>query len=378
MLAALLQKPAVGLVAPTPQREEPTKKAAESRPKDGRRPTDEEADVVEAPPGVKRRIQFVALDGVTKALVPRWQVLRNMAVVLWNKARRRTTRNDAVLPTEEERRGEGRVWCCMEGGESGGADEGRKVRTFCCCWLLLAAATTTRPPSCSSCLCGCVHVCVRSGVSLCGGHSSIDFHHRPPADFHKYVSAFFVLFCSRTRCDAHKTLRTYTTQTGARHHYQANMWIISALSSSLSRFWNASPTDFLLLSGTLQVLFTTLLGCLMLIPHQVWGNDSAFAVRLRSRDVTMAHVDWVMLALVQFAAAYAMSLKSPEQAFIVSRCLVFNGWIAPAVYLAKAWGINGFRLDGKRGVDTLLGLAGLVGVIAFTYGWAQIVLAWWF
>jgi len=109
VLAALLQKPAVKLVAPTPQREEPTKKAADSRPKDGRRPT-EEADVVApAPPGVKRRIQFVALDGVTKALVPRWQPLRNMAVVLWNKARRRTTRNDAVLPTEEEKRGEGRV-----------------------------------------------------------------------------------------------------------------------------------------------------------------------------------------------------------------------------------------------------------------------------
>lgn len=199
---------------------------------------------------------------------------------------------------------------------------------------------------------------------------------RPPADFHKYVSASVF---GRTRCDAHPKLYAHTPRKQAHATtYQANMWIISALSSSLSRFWNASPTDFLLLSGTLQILFTTLLGWLMLIPHQVWGNDSAFAVRLRSRDVTMAHVDWVLLALVQFAAAYAMSLKSPEQAFIVSRCLVFNGWVAPAVYLAKAWGINGFRLDGRRGVDTLLGLAGLVGVIAFTYGWAQIVLAWWF
>ncbi len=155
------------------------------------------------------------------------------------------------------------------------------------------------------------------------------------------------------------------------------MWIIIALSSSLNMFWNASPTDFLMLSAVMQVLFTTLLGWLMLIPHQVWGDDFAFAMRLRSRHVAMAHVDWVMLALVQFAAAYAMSLKSPPQAFIVSRCLVFNGWIAPTVYLAKAWGINGFRLDGKRGMDTLIGLAGLMGVIAFTYGWAIIVGSWW-
>lgn len=82
-MAALLQKPAVGLVAPTPQREEPTRNAAESRPKDGRRPTAaEEADVVAPLPGVKRRIQFEAADGVAKALVPRWQPLRNMAVVL--------------------------------------------------------------------------------------------------------------------------------------------------------------------------------------------------------------------------------------------------------------------------------------------------------
>jgi len=71
VLAALLQNPEVGFVAPTPQREEPTRNAAESKPKDGRRPTEEEANDVKAPPGVKRRIQFVALDGATKALVPR-------------------------------------------------------------------------------------------------------------------------------------------------------------------------------------------------------------------------------------------------------------------------------------------------------------------
>jgi len=41
-------------------------------------------------------------------------------------------------------------------------------------------------------------------------------------------------------------------------------------------------------------------------------------------------------------------------------------------------GINGFQLDGRRGMDTLFGLAGLVGVIAFTYGWLMIVWVRWF
>lgn len=184
-----------------------------------------------------------------------------------------------------------------------------------------------------------------------------------------------------SRCSSRKnTMLTPTLPTpqALQPPKHSTMWILSAVSSSLTAFWNSSPTEFLMRSATLQILFTTLLGWAMLVPHQVWGNGSAFATRLRSRDVTSAHVDWVMLALVQFAAAYAMSLKSPPQAYIASRCLVFNGWVAPAVYLAKAWGINGFRLDGKRGVDTVIGVVGLAGVVAFTYGWLQIVRAWWF
>lgn len=140
---------------------------------------------------------------------------------------------------------------------------------------------------------------------------------------------------------------------------------------------SAGPTEFLVRSGVLQILFTTILGWAMLLPHQAWGPSSSLATRLRSRDVAMAHVDWIMLALVQFAAAYILTLKAVPSAHVVARCLAFYGWVGPSVYMARAWGINGFRLDGKRMWDTVMGTLGFTGILAFTYGWAQIVGVWW-
>ncbi len=134
-------------------------------------------------------------------------------------------------------------------------------------------------------------------------------------------------------------------------------------------------TLFLVRSGLLQIAWTTLLGWLMLLPHQAYAP--ALAVRLRSEGVRHAHVDWVMLALVQFAAAYALTLRKVPDADFCGRLIAFNAWYAPVVYFLRPWGINGFRLDGKKVIDTVVGSLGFVGICAFTYGWGQIAWAWW-
>jgi hypothetical protein len=134
-----------------------------------------------------------------------------------------------------------------------------------------------------------------------------------------------------------------------------------------------AATDFLVRSALLQILWTSLLGWMMTIAHQPWGG--AF-VKLRSRDVAMAHVDWIMLSLVQIATAYILTLKVVPEALLLARLIAFSGWYAPTVYMLRAWGINGFRLDGRKAIDTVVGLLGFTGTAAFTYAWCQIVRAW--
>ena len=123
----------------------------------------------------------------------------------------------------------------------------------------------------------------------------------------------------------------------------------------------------------LQILWTSILGWGMILAHQPWGGS---LVRLRSRHVTIAHVDWIMLALLQIAAAYILSLRQVPDAYLMAQLISFSGWVAPLTYIAQAWGINGFRLDGRRLVDTVVGLLGFASTSSFTYAWVKIVMAW--
>lgn len=140
-----------------------------------------------------------------------------------------------------------------------------------------------------------------------------------------------------------------------------------------------SPADLLLSSFLLQILFTTLLGWVMLLPRQPWAKDHALATKLRSRDVTSAHVDWVMLALVQLGAAVVLprcQARLAASPHTIAWCLIYNGWAAPFVYFLKAFGINGFRATGKLSVESLVGLMGFSSTVGFTYAWVMLVRAW--
>lgn len=136
------------------------------------------------------------------------------------------------------------------------------------------------------------------------------------------------------------------------------------------------PPEVRLLIGSalLQLLWTTLLGWTMLLPHQPWSKG--LLAKLRSKDVTSAHVDWVILALVQIATAFVIYQQPVPFAVWVARGIAYSGWVAPSTYFLRAWGINAFRMDGKKAVEMVAGLIALSGTVAFTIAWCVVVAAW--
>ena len=67
-------------------------------------------------------------------------------------------------------------------------------------------------------------------------------------------------------------------------------------------------------NAALQVLVSSLLGTLMLIPMQPWGKR--VAARINMKSLLATHMDWYMLAFMQFGAAFIMD-RWPSTA---SRC----------------------------------------------------------
>lgn len=130
-------------------------------------------------------------------------------------------------------------------------------------------------------------------------------------------------------------------------------------------------------SFLLQILWTTLLGWALLFPRQPWAKKYGWAQALRSKDVTAAHVDWVILGLVNVGAALvipriAHRLDDPHA---IARCLVYSSWVAPLTYFFRGFGINGFRITGLN-KESVVGLTGFTATSSFTYAWIKVVQAW--
>jgi hypothetical protein len=91
----------------------------------------------------------------------------------------------------------------------------------------------------------------------------------------------------------------------------------------------------LILSGAIQILFSSIVGAIMLIPMQPWGK-SLMARIPKWPDLVRAHVDWLVLSLMQFCGAFMISSHSGlPNAWLVSRLLIFGGWSNPVTYLVK-------------------------------------------
>lgn len=115
----------------------------------------------------------------------------------------------------------------------------------------------------------------------------------------------------------------------------------------------------LALNAAAQMLVASLLGFAMLVPMQPWGRG--LAARFDSRALRAAHLDWIMLALVQQGVAFTLEHWPVRHVDMITALLMFGGWVNPLAYLFRAFGINAFVLSWR---PRQLGAALLVGASA--------------
>lgn len=133
---------------------------------------------------------------------------------------------------------------------------------------------------------------------------------------------------------------------------------------------NFDPVFALSCNAALQVLVSSLLGTFMLIPLQPWGKK--LAARINMKSLLATHMDWYMLAFMQWGAAFMMNqwpaAHDPQMALL----LMFGGWTNALPYLLRGFGVNAFVLGGNAVQRISAGIAGL-SVIAIIVAWSTII-----
>ena len=134
------------------------------------------------------------------------------------------------------------------------------------------------------------------------------------------------------------------------------------------------PTRWLLVSAGLEILVSSLLGYVMLIPMQPWGK--VLRDRLPApRAVMSIHLDMVMLALMQAAAALGIYVIPSQHDRLAAVLLVASGWLNVTPYVWRAFGVNAFALTGGA-VQRLAASISLASTLALTTAWVLLVAGW--
>jgi hypothetical protein len=133
-------------------------------------------------------------------------------------------------------------------------------------------------------------------------------------------------------------------------------------------------TRWLLVSAGLEMLLSSLLGYVMLVPMQPWGN------RLRdrwpsARAIMSVHLDMVMLALMQAVAAAGIYVLPGRHEQLAAVLLVASGWLNVTPYAWRLVGVNAFAFAGGA-VQRVAASSSFVGTVALTTGWVLLVAGW--
>ena len=91
------------------------------------------------------------------------------------------------------------------------------------------------------------------------------------------------------------------------------------------------------------------------------------------RSLLATHLDWLMLAFMQWGAAFIMSRWPHTQAPWIAAPLIFGGWTNALPYLLRGFGINAFAMAGNAVQRISAGIAGL-SVLAILVAWTTILL----
>lgn len=133
-------------------------------------------------------------------------------------------------------------------------------------------------------------------------------------------------------------------------------------------------TRLLIFSGGLSILFASLLGAVMLIPLQPWGKGAFGSVNFK--QLLAAHLDWVMLGLMQGLAGGLIAVFGLAPSPYVVWAMVLGGWLNPLPYLFRAFGINAFALAGSLTQRLAASLGGISATMIIVAWFALLGAAW--
>ena len=112
----------------------------------------------------------------------------------------------------------------------------------------------------------------------------------------------------------------------------------------------------------------------MLIPLQPWGKAAFKGVNFK--QLLAAHLDWVMLGLMQGLAGGLIAVFGLEPSVLIVWTMVLGGWLNPLPYLFRAFGINGFVLGGSLTQRLAASLGGLSSTMIIVAWFALLGAAW--
>jgi hypothetical protein len=130
------------------------------------------------------------------------------------------------------------------------------------------------------------------------------------------------------------------------------------------------PAALLAFNAALQILVSSLLGVLMLVPMQPWGR--ALRSRVNAKALLATHLDWLMLAFMQLGASFIFSRWPATAGDGPAWMLVFGGWINPLPYLVRGFGIDAFVFAGPP-VQRTAALIAAASVAMIIAAWVIIV-----
>ncbi len=128
------------------------------------------------------------------------------------------------------------------------------------------------------------------------------------------------------------------------------------------------PARLLVSNALLQITFSAWFGGWLLYRMHGAGRRNG------ARDLVAAHLDWIMLGLVQIAVSRAIEVLDLEGALTPATMIVAAGWLNPVPYLARGLGVDGFTYGGAR-VQRTVAVLGGASVLLMTTGLTWITIA---
>ncbi len=127
---------------------------------------------------------------------------------------------------------------------------------------------------------------------------------------------------------------------------------------------------FLALSGSISIFFSAWIGVLMLFPRKPKA-DSEKTSGVNFKQIGAAHIDWILLGLMQGLAGLLILLFAVTPAPYVLWLMAFGAWFNPLPYVFRAFGVNAFVFAGGPLQRTAAAMGGLSST-AILLGWSLI------